>query len=78
MKRQIGRVCAVILAALFLSITVVELNAHARGGGSRSMGSRGSRTYTKPASPSTQPTQQQRQQQYQQKEKWQTFHGGAG
>ncbi len=61
MKRQIGRVFAVVVAALFLSITVMELNAHARGGGSRSMGSRGSRTYTKPASPSTQPSQQRQQ-----------------
>jgi len=62
MKRQIGRVCAVILAALFLSITVMELNADARVGGSRSMGSRGSRTYTRPASPVTQPSQQRQQQ----------------
>lgn len=58
MKRQIGRVFAIVAAVLFLSVTVMELNAHARGGGSRSMGSRGSRTYTKPASPGTQPSQQ--------------------
>ena len=62
MKRQIGRVFAIVAAVLFLSVTVMELNAHARGGGSRSMGSRGSRTYTKPASPVTQPSQQRQQQ----------------
>jgi predicted lipid-binding transport protein (Tim44 family) len=50
MKKQIVNVCAVLVAVLFLSITVFELNAHARAGGSRSMGSRGSRSYSAPAS----------------------------
>jgi len=57
MKRTFGRVCAVLFAVMFLSITVMELNAHARAGGSRSSGSRGSRSYTSPASPSSQPSQ---------------------
>jgi predicted lipid-binding transport protein (Tim44 family) len=58
MKKQIVNVCAVLAAVMFLSITVLELNAHARAGGSRSMGSRGSRSYSRPASPSSQPRQQ--------------------
>jgi len=49
MKRQIVNVCSILAAVLFLSITVMELNAHARAGGSRSMGSRGSRSYSAPA-----------------------------
>jgi hypothetical protein len=46
---------------MFLSITVMELNAHARAGGSRSMGSRGTRSYSRPAIPSPQqsPSRQQ-------------------
>jgi len=61
MKRQIVNVCSVLAAVLFLSITVLELNAHARAGGSRSMGSRGSRSYSRPASPPSQtmPSRQQ-------------------
>ncbi len=54
MKNQIVRAGVMLVAVLFLSITVLELNAHARAGGSRSMGSRGSRSYSRPAS---QPTQ---------------------
>ena len=50
MKRKIANVCAVLAGVLFLSITVLELNAHARAGGSRSTGSRGSRSYSQPAS----------------------------
>jgi predicted lipid-binding transport protein (Tim44 family) len=50
MKRQIVNVCTVLVGILFLSITVLELNAHARAGGSRSTGSRGSRSYSTPAS----------------------------
>jgi len=50
MKKQIVNVCSVLAAVLFLSITVLELNAHARAGSSRSMGSRGSRSYSAPAS----------------------------
>jgi predicted lipid-binding transport protein (Tim44 family) len=51
MKKHIVKVFAVLAAVLFLSITVLELNANARAGGSRSSGSRG---YSRPASPSPQ------------------------
>lgn len=61
MKRKISRFFAVVASVMFLSITVMELNAHAKAGGSRSMGSRGSRSYTKPAAPSSQPNQQRQQ-----------------
>jgi predicted lipid-binding transport protein (Tim44 family) len=64
MKKQIVNVCAVLVAVLFLSISLLELNAHARVGGSRSIGSRGTRSYSTPAtppsqmSPSSQPSRQ--------------------
>jgi hypothetical protein len=50
-----------LAAVMLLSITVLEFNTHARVGGSRSMGSRGSRSYSRPASPSPQqsPSRQQ-------------------
>lgn len=48
MKKYVVRVFAVVAAVLFLSITVLELNAHARAGGSRSSGSRGTRSYSTP------------------------------
>jgi len=59
MKRLIIKGCVLMAAVMFLSITVMELNAHARAGGSRSSGSSGSRSYSRPASPSSQPRQQQ-------------------
>lgn len=63
MKKQIVNICAVLAAVMFLSITVLELSAHARAGGSRSFGSRGTRSYSAPATvsrpaPATAPTQQ--------------------
>lgn len=61
MKRHVVKVFAVMAAVMFLSITVLELNAQARAGGSRSMGSRGSRSYSRPASPSYQPSQSRQQ-----------------
>jgi hypothetical protein len=61
MKRHVIKVFAVMSAVLFLSITVLELSAHARAGGSRSMGSRGSRGYSRPASPSPQQSQSRQQ-----------------
>jgi len=54
MKRQIVNVCSVLAAVLFLSITVLEFNAHARVGGSRSIGSRGTRSYSQPVAPPSQ------------------------
>jgi len=61
MRKQAVKVFAVLAAVLFLSITVMELNAHARAGGSRSMGSRGSRSYSRPASPYSQPSPSRQQ-----------------
>lgn len=57
MKSRVVKVFTVMAAVLFMSITVMELNAEARAGGSRSMGSSGSRSYSRPASPSSQPSQ---------------------
>lgn len=61
MLRQVGKVVAVLVAVVLLSVTVFELNAEARAGGGRSGGSRGSRSYSKPANPSPQqsPSRQQ-------------------
>lgn len=61
MKNQVAKVFSVLAAVLFLSITVLELNAEARAGGSRSSGSRGSRSYSRPASPTSQPAPQRQQ-----------------
>lgn len=58
MKRHLGRIFAVMAAVMFLSIGVLELAAEARIGGSRSFGSRGSRSYSRPAAPSSQPSRQ--------------------
>ena len=54
MKKQIVRFSAVMAAVMFLSITVLQLNAHARAGGGRSMGGSGSRSYARPATPYSQ------------------------
>ena len=61
MKRHVVKVFSVMAAVMFLSITVLELNAHARAGGGRSSGNRGSRSYSGPASPSSQPSQSRQQ-----------------
>jgi predicted lipid-binding transport protein (Tim44 family) len=52
MNRRSMKVFAGMAVILLLSLTVLELSAHARAGGSRSMGSRGSRSVSGPASPS--------------------------
>jgi len=57
MKKQAMKAFALLAAVLFLSVTVLELTAHARAGGGRSSG--GSRSYSRPASPTSQPRQQQ-------------------
>ena len=57
MKNRVVKVFTIMAAVLFLSISVLELNADARVGGSRSMGSRGSRSYSRPASPTYQTSQ---------------------
>ncbi len=62
MKKNAFKVFTLLAAMLFLSVTVLEFEAHARaGGGSRSMGSAGSRSYSRPASPTPQsaPSRQQ-------------------
>lgn len=63
MKKHALKVFTLLAAALFLSATVMEFEAHARaGGGSRSSGSRGSRSYSRPASPTSQPAPSRQQQ----------------
>ena len=60
MKKHVVKSLTLLAAVMFLSMTVLELSAHARAGGSRSMGSRGSRSYSQPASPSSpSPSRQQ-------------------
>lgn len=61
MKKHVVKFVTLLSAVLFLSITVLEYNAHARAGGSRSFGSSGSRSYSRSAGPSSQ-TSQSRQQ----------------
>lgn len=61
MKKYVGRTFAILAAVLFLSLTVLELTAEARAGGGRSSGSRGSRSYSRPASPYSQPSQSRQQ-----------------
>lgn len=61
--KHAGRLFSVIAAVLMLSVTVLELNAEARAGGSRSFGSRGSRSYSRPATSYSQPSQSQPRQQ---------------
>ncbi len=52
MKKHALKVFTLLTAVLFFSVTVLEFEAHARaGGGSRSMGSSGSRSYSRPVSP---------------------------
>ena len=62
MKNNIVKLGTVMIAVLFVGITVLEQNAEARAGGSRSSGSSGSRSYSRPASPS--PQQSPPRQQY--------------
>ncbi|NVN91602.1 MAG: Tim44 domain-containing protein [Desulfuromonadales bacterium] len=58
MKRNLAQFFTVLAAVMLLGGTVLETTAHARAGSSRSIGSRGSRSYSRPASPSSQPSQQ--------------------
>jgi hypothetical protein len=61
MKNKAVKVFTILAAVLFLSISVLELNAEARAGGGRSMGSRGSRSYSRPAPSYSQPAQPRQQ-----------------
>ena len=63
MKKHALKVFSLLAAIMFLSVTVMEFEAHARaGGGSRSIGSAGSRSYSRPASPTSQPSPSRTQQ----------------
>ncbi|GFO65104.1 Tim44 domain-containing protein [Geomonas paludis] len=48
MKRNFAKAFALFAAVLMLSATVLETSAHARAAGGRSIGSRGSRSYSTP------------------------------
>lgn len=61
MKNRAVKVFTIMAAVLFLSISVLELTAEARAGGGRSMGSRGSRSYSRPAPSYSQPSQPRQQ-----------------
>lgn len=56
MSRNIYKVFSIFAAVLFLSVTVLELEAFARAGGGRSSGSRGSRSYSSPSRSYTTPS----------------------
>ena len=53
MKRNMMHLCTVLAAAVFLTAGLPDMDAHARAGGGSSLGSRGSRSYSRPASPSS-------------------------
>lgn len=55
MKKHAFKFFTLLAAMLFLSVTVMEFEAHARAGGGSRSGSAGSRSYSRPASPSSQP-----------------------
>jgi predicted lipid-binding transport protein (Tim44 family) len=55
------RFFAVMAAVMFLGVTVMEQSAHARAGGGRSFGSRGSRSYSRSVPPPFRSSQQRQQ-----------------
>ena len=55
MNKNILKVISLITVVLFISIAILELDAHARFGGGRSFGSRGSRSYSSPSRPYSNP-----------------------
>jgi predicted lipid-binding transport protein (Tim44 family) len=55
MNKNILKVFSLIIVALFMGITILEFDAHARVGGGRSFGSRGSRSYSSPSGPYSNP-----------------------
>lgn len=61
MKQQAMKFFALAAMAMFLGITVMEQSAHARAGGGRSFGSRGSRSYSRSTPPPYRPSQQRQQ-----------------
>lgn len=56
MFRRISILGCLLLAASMLTLIFMTAEADARAGGGRSMGSRGSRSYSRPAAPSTAPS----------------------
>src|SRR6185369_11598955 len=59
MKRKSMSMMVLFIMALMVSMTFHIVDVEARAGGSRSLGSRGSRSYSLPASPSSQPSPSQ-------------------
>ncbi|HLO25480.1 MAG TPA: Tim44 domain-containing protein [Geobacteraceae bacterium] len=59
MKRDIFKLTLVVTSVLFLMVGIIASDAFARAGSSRSIGSRGSRSYSQPASPYSQPARPQ-------------------
>jgi predicted lipid-binding transport protein (Tim44 family) len=59
MKKYFSRLFLTMAAASLLTAAVMTADAHARAGGGSSMGSRGSRSYSRPAAPLTQPVRPQ-------------------
>jgi len=55
MKHHTFKLLALLAVVLFVSMVALEMTAQARVGGSRSMGSRGSRSYSRPVAPYSQP-----------------------
>ncbi|MDD2271505.1 MAG: Tim44 domain-containing protein [Desulfuromonadaceae bacterium] len=53
MKKKALRLFTLLATVIFLSATAMEFEAHARIGGGRSMGSYGSRSYSRPSTPSS-------------------------
>ena len=61
MKHHVVTFFTLLVAVTVLSIGLLETTAEARAGGGRSMGSRGARSYSRPASPSPLPSQSRQQ-----------------
>lgn len=58
MNGNMCRLFTIATAAILLTAGFIDTDAHARAGGGRSMGSRGTRSYSQPASPYSQPAPQ--------------------
>jgi predicted lipid-binding transport protein (Tim44 family) len=61
MKHHVVKFFTLLVTVTVLSIGLLETTAEARAGGGRSMGSRGTRSYSRPASPSPLPSQSRQQ-----------------
>ncbi len=55
MKRNSAKICTIIATLLLITVTVLEIDAHARAGGGRTFGSRGT-TYSQPSRTYSQPS----------------------